>query len=369
MANLWNYFNSPELVYQVQHFFGIEKVDSKKNDNSNQKYIVKNKFFYYLFLIGTELGDELFYGIFIPFCIHNCDNFLARRFVFVWFVLMYVGQALKEFFIEVRPQSPAIQMQKKWSNEYSLPSTHAMSSPAIAVTIVYFALERYEANLLLCTILTVIWISVVSWSRVYLGMHSVLDLLMGFALSAILLIFLLPITNSIELFLATSVFGPVVLLLITIPLMVYFPRPKTNLWTPTKGDTISIAGVFVGVEIGHWLNYQMGYLNDSDVTLPLSLDFSNLIALGLRTVICLAIAGGSEFIGKIISYSLLCFYFNEDGKALKNAPNTVDNRRKNFIDLSTKFLTYFLLGFNTLFVTPLIFKYFNIQRNSFYTEI
>lgn len=59
-----------------------------------------------------------------------------------WFVNMYVGQALKEVFKEERPKAPAIQMQSKWSNEYSLPSTHAMGSLSIAATIVYFATER-----------------------------------------------------------------------------------------------------------------------------------------------------------------------------------------------------------------------------------
>lgn len=147
---------------------------------------------------------------------------------------MYIGQALKEVFIEERPKFPAVQMQKKWSNEYSLPSTHAMSSPSIAVTIVYFALDRYEINLTICAVLTLIWISVVSWSRVYLGMHSVLDLLMGFVLSAVLLFLVLPITNSIELFLATNTLAPIVLLSVTIILMVYFPIPSTRVWTPTK---------------------------------------------------------------------------------------------------------------------------------------
>jgi sphingosine-1-phosphate phosphatase 1 len=187
-----------------------------------------------LISLNPCLGDELFYGIFIPFCFFNLDGFIGRRFVLNWFINMFVGQALKEFFVEVRPKSPAIQMQKKWSNEYSLPSTHAMSSPSIAVTIVYFALERYEVNFMMCAILTVAWISIVSWSRVYLGMHSVLDLLMGFALSTVLLALILPVTDGIELFLAKNALAPIVLLLATITAAALFPRPSTGLWTPTK---------------------------------------------------------------------------------------------------------------------------------------
>ncbi len=51
MSNLWNYLNSPELVFSVQRFFGVEKVE--KDD----KFRVGNSFFHYLFLLGTELGE------------------------------------------------------------------------------------------------------------------------------------------------------------------------------------------------------------------------------------------------------------------------------------------------------------------------
>jgi sphingosine-1-phosphate phosphatase 1 len=147
---------------------------------------------------------------------------------------MYIGQALKEFFLEERPKYPALQMQKKWSNEYSLPSTHAMSSPSIAITIMYFAVDRYEINFYLAAFLAFIWIMVVSWSRVYLGMHSVLDLLMGFTLSAFLLFVGLPITEAIETFLTKSIFALFVLLAVVVILAVYFPVPSTKLYTPTK---------------------------------------------------------------------------------------------------------------------------------------
>jgi hypothetical protein len=127
--------------------------------------------------------------------------------------------------------------------------------------------------------------------------------------------------------------------------------------------------VFVGIELGQWLNYQMGYLDDSSVIFPLSFDFSNLMALGIRTVIGLAVVGASEYVGKFISYTSLCAFYGVDGATLKKTPNAVDNTKKNFIDLTSKFLTYSFLGFTTLFFVPHVLRYFNVQRGSFYTEI
>ena len=72
----------------------------------------------------------------------NVDSFIGRRIVFHWFINMYFGQALKQFFKEERPKLPAIQMQNKWSNEFSLPSTHAMGSLAIAASMLYFSEDR-----------------------------------------------------------------------------------------------------------------------------------------------------------------------------------------------------------------------------------
>lgn len=53
MNEAWEYLSSGELVFKVQQFFGVEKVD--KDDKV--KFRIGNKLFHYLFLFGTELGD------------------------------------------------------------------------------------------------------------------------------------------------------------------------------------------------------------------------------------------------------------------------------------------------------------------------
>lgn len=93
MSGLLDCLRDPELVYKTQKFFGIEFSDQKtneddvktlneKNDKSNltrrnlkkeessdyhneteiieeESYKVGNLFWHYLFIIGTELGDEV----------------------------------------------------------------------------------------------------------------------------------------------------------------------------------------------------------------------------------------------------------------------------------------------------------------------
>lgn len=176
MWSIIEYLKRPELVVSVQEWFGIEYEDStqtkstkensekiydhgkslnqysnypehkkqrrKQNNesecatntkqtenNQDDEHIrcqITNKFWYYLFVIGTELGDEIFYATMIPFWFWNIDGAVGRRVVFIWSIVMYVGQVLKDIIRWPRPGPPVQRLQSKWSIEYGMPSTHAM---------------------------------------------------------------------------------------------------------------------------------------------------------------------------------------------------------------------------------------------------
>jgi sphingosine-1-phosphate phosphatase 1 len=78
-----------------------ESVEQQRNDvtnnreemvSNNSHYTITNSFWYYLFLFGTELGDELFYTTFIPFLFWNVDGAIGRRVVLVWAIVMSIGK-------------------------------------------------------------------------------------------------------------------------------------------------------------------------------------------------------------------------------------------------------------------------------------
>lgn len=137
----------------------------------------------------------------------------------------------------------------------------------------------------------------------------------------------------------------------------------------SRGDTCVVAAVFSGIELGTWFNYQIGVLKENQLSLPLFLDFSDYSSLVARTLLGLAVVGLTELLGKYFSFSFLCLAMNEDKKLMKSSEDSVDNSKKNFIDLTSKFFTYCLLGFNTLVLVPILFKYFNIQRDAFFNEL
>lgn len=136
-----------------------------------------------------------------------------------------------------------------------------------------------------------------------------------------------------------------------------------------RSDTCAIAAVFSGIELGMWFNYQFGLVNLKKPAYPRTLDLNDIYSLTVRTVVGLTIIGLTELIGKYVSYSFLCFVTNQDRKVLKASEKSVENVKKNFVELTSSFLTYSVLGFNTLVLVPTVFKYFNIQRESFFNEI
>lgn len=115
---------------------------SQDPDHAKRKLIINNKFWYYLFVVGTALGDEIFYATFIPFWFWNVDTAVGRRVVFVWSSVMYVGQMFKDIIRWERPGPPVQRLQKKWALEYGMPSTHAMVAVSIPFSVLIYTYDR-----------------------------------------------------------------------------------------------------------------------------------------------------------------------------------------------------------------------------------
>lgn len=60
-------------------------------------------------------------------------------------IFSLLGQAVKEIVCRGRPECPpVIRLQKRWSEEYGMPSTHAMASIALPMGLFYYLHQRYE---------------------------------------------------------------------------------------------------------------------------------------------------------------------------------------------------------------------------------
>uniref|UniRef100_A0A182VTY7 Phosphatidic acid phosphatase type 2/haloperoxidase domain-containing protein n=1 Tax=Anopheles minimus TaxID=112268 RepID=A0A182VTY7_9DIPT len=413
MYPLLEYLKSPELVVKVQEYFGIEyqksnplskttqitgtqngtangkgapanghavnHADGKKIDDNDNAYRVTNYFWYVLFIVGTELGDEIFYATFIPFWFWNIDSAVGRRVVMVWSAIMYVGQSLKDIIRWPRPSYPAARLQKKWGLEYGMPSTHAMVSVAIPFSVLIYTYDRYIYSMPVGLAIACVWCAVICVSRVYLGMHSVLDIIAGLVLVVLLMIPLIPIVDRLDLIIVTSRWSPIFVLSISILLIVFYP--DSGKWTPTRymqllisagGDTALTVSVCAGIEIGAWLHFHLGEFQQPAQPPPYEIIWPSYSMFGLlllRTVLGLCCIVASRAFAKSISYAFVCFILGRDKNELRQSENTLENKNKIIVELSYKLFTYGVIGFNTQYLLPSVFKLLNIGRPDFYTEI
>lgn len=413
-SSLIEYLKSPQLVVQFQELFGIKYIKtatqddntspSRKSQNgtiktspedeelfsessttesqkdttpaaaANKKdlpYRIENKFWYYLFIFGTELGDEIFYASFIPFWFWNVDSAVGRRVIFLWSIVMYIGQSLKDIIRWPRPGRPVSQLQQRWALEYGMPSTHAMVAVSIPFSLFIFTQQRYLYPAHVGLSIAIVWCTIVCLSRIYLGMHSVLDVLVGLVLTFGLMIILIPLVDFLDFFIVTNIFSPIFVICISILLVYFYPQPKEK-WTPTRGDTTMTISVCAGLQIGAWLTYQFSDVHPTPPLEPHIIIWPTYQMIGhllLRTVFGMCCIMATRAIGKSITYAMACAVLGKDKNEVRNSPSSLQNKIKTIVELSHTYLTYGLIGINTHYLLPHVFKFIGIGRPDFYTEI
>ena len=134
-------------VAMVAEFLNDTLGEELRTD-SEVEFKIKNKFLYYLFNIGANLGNEAFYILFFPTLIWNIDGWVARRMLVFWCLYMYIGQATKDVLKIPRPPSPpVIRIERRYALEFGMPSTHAMTGLGMPFTILYLVYGRYDVSM------------------------------------------------------------------------------------------------------------------------------------------------------------------------------------------------------------------------------
>ncbi|XP_034404535.1 sphingosine-1-phosphate phosphatase 2 [Cyclopterus lumpus] len=313
--------------------------DQERTACGRPRYEVRNWPLHFLFLLSAGLGHEVFYITCLP-CIHwSLDPFLCRRLVNMWTLVMYVGQVMKDVLKLPRPLSPpVVKLETRVDAEYGLPSTHAMAATAISFTVLLSAPSRiqfqFEVGLLIALTLS----SLVCLSRLYTGMHSVLDVVCGALISAAILLLTYPYWEAFDRLQLTSRVSPVAAL--SLPLLLSYTYPAAARYSTTRGDTTTILGAGAGSSVGYWVNQQLGQTFEPRGRLPVPFPAMTAGALALGAARFLV--GGAALLGtrqaaKTLSLRALYSWYGvprSDG----------DARRRREIEVPYKFVTYTAVG-------------------------
>jgi len=400
MKNFLQGLRDPEYVWRFQNFFGIRKTilghnpggpwsavevasfkqspkgfefgeNISKNERSEShdaqnivEYRIENSFWYILFLLGSQLGDETGGALLFSFWFWNVDGSVGRRMIFVWNIIMYIGCGLKDIVRWDRPQMPhVVQMEKQSSLEYGMPSTHSMVGLAVPVTLFVFSTNNQEdIPLIAVIIICSIWCFLVCTSRLYLGMHSLADIFVGLLLSGSLLPILLPLGDKVDNFLLTSSYAP--LISGGLSIVAVLLSPKSDKWTPARGISTCCLGCYLGVNIGLWMNVQLGIIQ-------LGVDSPEIYQWSYGLILIRSLIGGviGVVTRSIVKPSLIrlgCFLLRTEKEIIDKQDFHLDNKKKVSVDLFYKFLTYIIISINCVFLAPIVFSVIGCDRRDFY---
>lgn len=200
---------------------------------------------------------------------------------------------LKDMFSLPRPLSPPlhrITMSGSAALEYGFPSTH--SANAVSVTVYcLFMIYSPDCHLsnsvkVLAQALCYIYAISIVLGRVYCGMHGFIDVIvggiMGAGISAVECIYGAQIDRILH---SSSWIAPALVAVAVICLIRIHPEPADD--CPCFDDSVSFAGVLIGIEYGGW-HYATGdWAWDVPVpaTVPFSLEHMGWVIVGFRLLV------------------------------------------------------------------------------------
>lgn len=326
--------------------------------DAGQEFLIENRFLFYLFTFGTELGNELFYIIFFPFIAWNVDAFVSRRLIMVWVWVMYLGQCTKDVIGWSRPASPpVVKVEMFYNSEYSMPSTHAMSGTAIPFSLFFLTYGRWEYPSLLGFSLALCWSLLVCVSRIYMGMHSVLDVIAGFLYSALILLVFLPMLDTIDNFNLTCSYAPVIIIALHLGLGLFSFTLDT--WSTSRGDTAQILGSGAGIALASHVNHMLGLMPDATkdqlpLTMP-ALSASLVGAAFARLFVGVLVIIITRALMKAVTIPLVCRVFKIPCEDVRKARQHME------VELPYRYIVYGTVGFSTLFLVPLLFSFLHLS--------
>ena len=213
---------------------------------------VSNIFLNVYFRLASTAGEEIFslmpllYWMMLPVAVPFLTNFM---------VLQITGQLAKDFFKLPRPVSPPncknpiIKLDSHFETEYGMPSTHTMAG-LLPMTTLLIALRHGVQISRRAWVLSAVYAISVALSRLYLGVHSVYDVVAGAFLGVGIMLFLHTYADSLDVFLFQWTGAAYVQIAILVLFIVGYPRPGP--WTASFGTAAQMEGPFFGVGISLW---------------------------------------------------------------------------------------------------------------------
>lgn len=211
-------------------------------------------FFAYL----SNIVSVTFYTCFLPVLFWSGHCKLGRQMTLLMAVCNYTGNCVKDIVSAPRPPSPPVRRltttehEKEISFEYGLPSSHTLNTIGLSGYLLYYVInydyiEGYAPKLVAISLFLIL-VFLIGLGRIYLGMHSPIDVGGGAVLGTAILLIWLSVHESIDTFITSG--KNVTSFWASLAFVLLFAYPAPEIQTPSFEFHVAFNGVALGVVTG-----------------------------------------------------------------------------------------------------------------------
>ncbi|THU74641.1 hypothetical protein C4D60_Mb04t35540 [Musa balbisiana] len=332
-----------------------------------------------------------FYTGFLPILFWSGHSKLARQMTLLMAFCDYVGNSIKDMVSAPRPSSPPVRRvtatkdEKENAMEYGLPSSHCLNTVCLSGYLLHYVLIYYPQRdgIVVATMLGLVFLLVmlIGVGRVYLGMHSLIDVMAGVGFGLVILSFWLMVHGYVDEFIISG--QNVTSFWASLSFLLFFAYPNPEFPTPSFEYHTAFNGVAFGIVSGIQQTYTLFHHDNVPRVfshqLPVAV-FLGRILIGIPTILIV------KFCSKAIAKWLLHILCNTLGIPIVSScyvPTTMkgsdtkdkpENKQSVYlqklmvifpqkaydVDTGIRFLQYAGLAWSVVDLVPSLFSYLNL---------
>lgn len=237
-----------------------------------------------------------FYTAFLPLLFWSGHGKLARQMTLLMAFCDYLGNCIKDVVSVPRPNSPPVRRvtatkdEKENALEYGLPSSHTLNTVCLSGFLLHYILsytQSGDASMQLAGFAAVfLLVGLIGFGRIYLGMHSLIDVVCGLGFGLIILAFWLSVHQYIDNFVVSG--QNVTSFWSALSFLLLFAYPKPELPTPSFEYHTAFTGVALGIVTGVQQTYHQFHhekvprIFTSQLSIPM---YAGRILVGISTIL------------------------------------------------------------------------------------
>ncbi|RAL48526.1 hypothetical protein DM860_005950 [Cuscuta australis] len=211
-----------------------------------------------------------FYTAFLPFLFWTGHSKLARQMTLLMAFCDYMGNCIKDVVSAPRPSCPPVRRitatedEKENALEYGLPSSHTLNTVCLSGYLLHYVLSHTQNKDLPFEIagvaLVCLLVGLIGFGRIYLGMHSLIDIIGGLVFGLAILAFWLSVHNHIDHFIVSG--QNVTSFWAALSFLFLFAYPTPEMPTPSFEYHTAFNGVALGIVMGIQQTYHQFHHED-----------------------------------------------------------------------------------------------------------